>query len=140
MKLLQELTLQSSYEEVEKVEGLLTAIQQELGIDNELYAKLMLAVSEAVTNSIIHGNKLDESKKVTLKAFLNPQASKLVFETKDEGKGFNPEEIPDPLADENLLKTSGRGVFLMEEYADEVSYSEGGTKLRLIFELPENSA
>jgi serine/threonine-protein kinase RsbW len=95
----------------------------------------MLTVSEAATNGILHGNKLDESKTVELSAYKEDE--KLIFETKDQGDGFNPDDVPDPLAEENLLKTSGRGVFLMEEYADSVEYSEGGTKLKLVFNLPE---
>jgi len=135
MKLLQTLTLKSTYEEVERVEHLLNALQDELGFGDDFYARLMLAVSEAATNGIVHGNELDASKIVDIKAYLNNGT--LVFETTDQGKGFDPKEIPDPLAEENLLKTSGRGVFLMEEYADEVSYSDNGTTLTLSFNLPD---
>ncbi|SMO32594.1 ATP-binding protein [Gracilimonas mengyeensis] len=136
MKLLETLRLSSSYEEVEKVEGLLSALQDKLGFDDAFYARLMLTVSEAATNGIVHGNKLDASKSVEIAAFTNDGA--LVVETQDEGEGFNPEDIPDPRADENLYKPSGRGVFLMEEYADEVKYSDGGSKLTLIFNLPSD--
>ncbi|MBD3615276.1 MAG: ATP-binding protein [Gracilimonas sp.] len=135
MKLLQTLTLNSTYEEVEKVEGLLTGLQDDLGFNDELYARMMLAVSEAATNGIVHGNQLDESKTVKISAYRDN--NKLLFNTEDQGEGFDRDELPNPLAEENLLKTGGRGVFLMEEYADEVSYSEDGTKLTLVFELPE---
>lgn len=135
MKLLQTLTLKSSYEEIEKVEGLLNDLQSELGFNDEFYARLMLAVSEAATNGIVHGNQLDESKSVEISAFRDGDL--LVFETRDEGEGFDPETLPDPLAKENLMKTSGRGVFLMEEYADEVEYSDGGTKLTLKFKVSD---
>ncbi|PNW61797.1 UNVERIFIED_CONTAM: hypothetical protein BEN50_25745 [Euhalothece sp. KZN 001] len=135
MKLLQTLTLQSTYEEIERIEKLLNDLQQEFGFSDEFYARLMLGVSEAATNGILHGNKLDASKTVEIKAFKDGR--KLVFESKDQGKGFDPEAIPDPLAEENLLKTSGRGVFLMKEYADDVSYSENGTRLTLTFNLPD---
>lgn len=133
MKLLQTLILNSSYEEIEKVEGLLNHLQSELGFNDEFYARLMLAVSEAATNGIVHGNQLDESKSLKISAFKDGDL--LIFETSDEGDGFDPETLPDPLAKENLMKTSGRGVFLMEEYADEVEYSDGGTKLSLKFKL-----
>lgn len=134
MKLIHTLTLQSTYEEVERVEELLNTLQEELSFGDDFYARLMLAVSEAATNGIVHGNKLDASKEVEIKVYRSDQ--KLIFETKDQGQGFDPEEIPDPLAEENLLKTSGRGVFLMEEYADAVDYSENGTCLTLTFNLP----
>lgn len=134
MHIKKELILKSEYEEVEKVEHLLNELQAELGFDDEFYAKLMLTVSEAATNGIVHGNKLDPSKKVVLTAKSN--GKKLVFTSKDEGAGFEPDEVADPLAEENLLKPSGRGVFLMKEYAEEVEYQENGTKLVLRFKLP----
>ncbi len=137
MKLLQTLTLKSTYKEVERVEEMLNALQADLGFNDEFYGRLMLAVSEAATNGILHGNKLDESKTVDIKAYLDQDNGKLIFESQDQGDGFDPDDIPNPLAEENLLKTSGRGVFLMKEYADEVNYSEGGTRLTLAFNLPE---
>lgn len=136
MKLLHQKTFISTYEEVEKVEAFLNKLQHELKFDNEFYAKLMLVVSEAVTNGIVHGNKLDKEKSVVLKAFLDKKNNSLIFESKDEGAGFKPELVPDPLAEENLLKASGRGVYLMKEYADEVDYLENGTLLKLQFNLP----
>lgn len=133
MKLLQTLTLNSTYEEIEKIEGFLNQLQKDINFSDEFYARMMLAVSEAATNAILHGNKLDPEKTVEIAAYQDNGT--LIFETRDQGKGFNPENLPDPLAEENLLKTSGRGVFLMEEYADAVSYSDGGTKLTLGFNL-----
>ena len=133
MAIRKELVLKSDFEEVEKVESLLNDLQSEIGFNDELYAKLMLTVSEAATNGIIHGNKLDPSKKVVLTA--ESDGSVLTVITKDEGDGFEPDEVADPLAEENLLKPSGRGVFLMKEYADEVEYQDGGTILVLKFKL-----
>ncbi len=134
MHIKKELILKSDFEEVEKVEYLLNDLQTELGFDDEFYAKLMLTVSEAATNGILHGNQLDSSKKVVLTA--ESDGKSLIFTSKDEGQGFVPEEVPDPLAEENLLKPSGRGVFLMKEYAESVEYQDGGTKLILEFKLP----
>ena len=128
-----QLVLNSEYEEVEKVEGLLNELQTNLGFDDEFYARLMLTVSEAATNGIVHGNKLDPSKKVTVSA--NADDSVLTVITTDEGEGFEPEEVANPLAEENLLKPSGRGVFLMKEYADEVEYQNEGRTLVLKFRL-----
>lgn len=133
MKLLHKLTLKSAYEEVERLEGLLNKLQTELGFDDEFYARLMLVVSEAATNAIVHGNKLDESKHAVVSAYLDD--NKLTFITTDEGDGFEPEELPDPVAEENLFNTSGRGVFLMKEYADEVFFENDGSKLTLSFNL-----
>lgn len=133
MTIRKELVLKSEFEEVEKVESLLNDLQSEIGFNDELYAKLMLTVSEAATNGIVHGNKQDPSKKVVLTA--ESDGSILTVTTKDEGEGFEPDEVDDPLAEENLLKPSGRGVFLMNEYADEVEYKDGGTVLVLRFKL-----
>ncbi|MEQ9309987.1 MAG: ATP-binding protein [Balneolaceae bacterium] len=134
MHIRKELILKSEYEEVEKVEFLLNDLQTELGFDDEFYAKLMLTVSEAATNGIVHGNQLDPSKKVVVIA--ESDGKMLTFTSKDEGAGFKPQEVPDPLAEENLLKPSGRGVFLMKEYAEKVEYQDGGTTLVLGFKLP----
>ncbi len=132
-----ELEIQSTYEELDKLEGFLNSLQSDLNFDDEFYAKLMLTVSEAATNGVVHGNELDPVKKVTLKARCENQ--ELVISIQDEGKGFDPEDIPDPLAEENLLNTSGRGVFLMEEYAKSVEYQNDGRRLILSFDLPADS-
>lgn len=128
-----ELILKSEYEEVEKVESLLNDLQSALEFDDDFYARLMLTVSEAATNAIVHGNKLDPSKKAVLIAESN--GSTLTISTTDEGDGFEPEEVASPLEEDNLLKPSGRGVFLMKEYADKVTYMDGGRKLVLEFHL-----
>lgn len=134
MDLRKELVLKSTYEELEKVEGLLNALQADLEFDNEFYARLMLTVSEAATNGVVHGNQLDENKKVTITA--TSDGKTLNIATQDEGDGFDPDNVADPLAEENLLKPSGRGVFLMGEYADEVEYEDEGRRLILKFTLP----
>ena len=125
--------LASTYEELERVEHLLNELQEKLGFDDEFYARLMLTVSEAATNAVVHGNELDASKKATIVA--EADENTLTVTTTDEGAGFVPEEVPNPLAEENLLKTSGRGVFLMQEYADETKYQNDGRTLVLKFKL-----
>ncbi|MFA5669943.1 MAG: ATP-binding protein [Balneolaceae bacterium] len=134
MDLEKKLVLKSTYEEVERLEGLLTTLQTHIGFNDELYARLMLTVSEAATNGIVHGNKLDKSKSLTIIATFD--GAILSFTIQDEGEGFTPSEVPNPLAEENLLKPSGRGIFLMKEYADEVLYADGGNTLILKFEVP----
>lgn len=128
-----ELILKSTYEDLNKLEGFLNDLQSKLNFNDEFYARLMLTVSEAATNGIVHGNGLDPNKKVTLVAEYKDDLLKI--SSHDEGTGFEPQEVPNPLADENLLKTSGRGVFLMSEYADSVEYEDEGRKLILEFSL-----
>ena len=133
MNFSKELMLASSYAELERVEGLLNQLQQALGFDDDFYARLMLSVSEAATNAIVHGNKLDLSKKVMIQAKANTAI--LTFTITDEGNGFDPEDIANPVDEENLLNTSGRGVFLMREYTDEIEFQDDGRKLILTFNL-----
>ncbi len=125
--------LASTYEELERVEQLLNELQDKLGFNDEFYARLMLTVSEAATNAVVHGNELDATKKATIVA--EADDSTLTITTTDQGDGFVPEEVPNPLAEENLLKASGRGVFLMQEYADETVYLNDGRTLVLTFNL-----
>ena len=92
-----------------------------------------MAVREAVTNAIVHGNQEDEAKKVEVT--FNCLEHTLEIEVKDQGEGFDPTAVPDPTDPANILKTSGRGIFLMKTFMDEVDWlarPEGGTKVRLV--------
>ncbi|MEO1021910.1 MAG: ATP-binding protein [Bacteroidota bacterium] len=129
-----ELILSSTYEELNRLEVFLNTLQTDLNFDDEFYARLMLTVSEAATNGVVHGNKLDEDKRVHITAFCDGQ--RLVVTTQDEGEGFDPQSVKNPLDEENLLKASGRGVFLMGEYADLVTYEDSGKRLIMEFQLP----
>lgn len=128
-------TFSSSLDELDRLPDILDQITEAFSLDNETAAKLMLTVSEAVTNGIKHGNELTPEKEVYLNVMLL-NSKHLQIKVKDQGDGFNPEEVPDPLAEENLLKPSGRGVYLMKEYADQVSYNAKGNELILTFNLP----
>ena len=92
----------------------------ELGLKEDKLPGLLLSVTEATTNAIIHANKSNKEKKV--KITVNVEGKKLVICIKDEGPGFDPKNVPDPTAPENLLKDSGRGLYLMKVYMDEVKY------------------
>jgi serine/threonine-protein kinase RsbW len=131
-----ELRFPSRIEAVDQAATAVAEYMSRLGIGEEVAFGVDLAVREAVTNAIIHGNKLDEAKAVEVKLRTTPE----VFEISvhDQGSGFNPSEIPDPTKDENLLKTSGRGIFFMRNFMDEVDWfadPEGGTKVRMIKKL-----
>lgn len=90
----------------------------ELGLDEEKKNGLLLSVTEATTNAMIHGNKSDKSKLVKINVTLEDH--KLTVSVKDEGFGFDPSIVPDPTDPENLLKDSGRGLYLMRIYMDEI--------------------
>lgn len=133
------IVLNSAFEEVEKLEGYLNKLQEWATFDDEDYARIMLTLSEAVTNAIMHGNEEDPSKQVVVTASKQNNGNTLTIVIEDEGKGFNPSSIPDPLKEENLLKEGGRGVYLIEEYADEVSYKNSGSTLSMKFNLSATS-
>lgn len=117
------------------VEEFVNYFSKELNLDEEKLPGLLLAVTEAVTNAIIHANKCDETKKVTMNVLKNDH--KLIITVKDAGKGFDPEKVPDPTAPENLLKDSGRGLYLMKIYMDELKYNitPSGTETILVLNL-----
>jgi serine/threonine-protein kinase RsbW len=117
------------------VEEFVNYFSKELNLDEEKLPGLLLAVTEAVTNAIIHANKCDETKKVTMNVLKDDH--KLIITVKDAGKGFDPEKVPDPTAPENLLKDSGRGLYLMKIYMDELKYNitPSGTETILVLNL-----
>lgn len=128
-----EITLDSSFEEVERLESYMNELQDWADFNDDDYARIMLTLSEAATNAIIHGNKENPQKEVSISSRLTN--GKLIISVKDEGAGFDPSNIPDPLKEENLLNVGGRGVYLIKEYADDLQFEENGTKLIMTFKL-----
>jgi serine/threonine-protein kinase RsbW len=131
-----ELTFSSRIEAVNEAAAAVSEFMNRLGIGEDVAFGVDMAVREAVTNAVIHGNKLNDAKTVEIKLRNTPG----VFEISvhDQGSGFNPSEVPDPTKDENLLKTSGRGIFFMRNFMDEVQWSadpKGGTSVRMIKKL-----
>jgi serine/threonine-protein kinase RsbW len=89
-----------------------------------------MAVREAVKNAVVHGNRLDPSKLVQIRCRCEVGKGVSIV-VKDEGEGFNPEAVPDPLAPENLEAEHGRGILLMKFWMDEVSFEQGGTEVHM---------
>jgi serine/threonine-protein kinase RsbW len=116
-----EIEIESDPNNLITIEEFVNYFAKDLGLSEEQLSVLLLAVTEATTNAIIHANKCDPSKMVKIHAQI--ENSKLVIRIKDEGKGFDPSKLPDPTEPENLLKDSGRGVYLMKVYMDEVKYN-----------------
>jgi serine/threonine-protein kinase RsbW len=112
--------LASTRKEVVRVEQFLNGIKKRAKLNDEQFYRLFIAATEAVTNAIVHGNNCDIRKTVLLKARISTR--KIVIEVYDQGKGFNPYNVPNPLDDKNLLKENGRGVFLMKELMDIVEF------------------
>lgn len=110
------------------------------GLDEEATHWVGVAVRESVINAIKHGNAEDRSKRVTVELRLEPRAQPphLVVRVIDQGPGFDPASVADPLAPENLLRSSGRGIFFMRSFMDDITLQripEGGMEVRMIKNL-----
>ena len=128
-----ELSLPSRIDTVATAAAAVAEFLNRSGISEEAAFGIDMAVREAVTNAVLHGNRQDESKTVDVTLKSSPDAVEIIVH--DQGAGFNPEEVPDPTAAENILKSSGRGIFFMRTFMDEVDWSirpGGGTTVRMI--------
>ena len=134
-----ELKLRSRLEAVAEGANAIADFLNRAGVSEDAAFGIDMAVREGIANAVIHGNKLDEKKLVVIT--VAKSADTLEITVRDQGEGFNPETISDPTAEENILKTSGRGIFFMRNFMDEVIWEvlpEGGTVLRMTKKL-ENS-
>lgn len=116
------LEIESTPNNLITVEEFVNYFSVELGLDQEKINGLLLAVTEATTNAIIHGNKNNKLKMVRISVFVD--GANMTIKIKDEGKGFDPSIVPDPTDPENLLKDSGRGLYLMRVYMDGLTYNQ----------------
>lgn len=130
---LETLIIQSEVANISLVERLIDDISAKYKLHDDVYGKILLAVVEGVNNAIVHGNKLDSLKFVNIQYAVNE--SFIEFIIQDEGHGFDLSTIPDPTKPENLEKTHGRGVFLMNHLADEIQFLDGGNKVSMKFNL-----
>lgn len=121
----------SIIENIRMIESFIDNAKERFQLDDDIYGNIMIAVTEAVNNAIKHGNSSDKSKNVHLSLSLDDSMIKFVI--KDEGSGFNYENLPDPTAPENLEKPGGRGIFLMKHLSDEVDFKEHGRVVELSF-------
>jgi serine/threonine-protein kinase RsbW len=128
-----ELSLPSRLEAVAEAAAAVAGVVSRSGVDENAAFGIDMAVREAVTNAVLHGNKLDETKVVEVT--VNVSSAAVEIQVHDQGAGFNPEAVPDPTKDENILKTSGRGIFFMRNFMDEVDWvirPGGGTTVRML--------
>lgn len=125
------ISIQSHIHNICKVEYFLNNVFHELKFSRKIYCKLYLATIEAVNNAIIHGNSSDINKNVciTISNFVN----KIIVEIKDQGNGFNYKIVSDPTQPSNISRESGRGIFIMKQYADKVKFNDLGNEVKLIF-------
>jgi serine/threonine-protein kinase RsbW len=118
-------------ENIRMIESFIDNAKERFELDDDIYGNIMIAVTEAVNNAIKHGNANDKSKNVQLSLSLNDSLIKFIV--KDEGKGFDYQNLPDPTAPENIAKIGGRGIFLMKHLSDEVEFKDQGRVVELSF-------
>jgi len=128
--------MESTLESVNKAEEMAGQLATQTGFDEDVRDGIAMSVREAMINAVLHGNAYDPDKRVNLS--LEQNGRELIITIADEGRGLEPDEIPDPLAPENLMKQSGRGIFLIRAFMDEVRFRklEPGTEITLIKRIP----
>ena len=129
--LIRTLKLPSNVESISSVENLIDEISIELALNEDLYGNVLISVTEAVNNAIQHGNKYQNELMVTVLVFDGSDA--FCFSVSDEGDGYDFLNLPDPTAPQNILNEHGRGVYLMQNLADEVVFEDGGKMVLLYF-------
>ncbi|MCS6808736.1 MAG: ATP-binding protein [Bacteroidota bacterium] len=127
------LILQSNTKNLRYIEPFLTELVAGVDIDETRYHNAIIALTEGVNNAIVHGNKRDESKSVTITGEVRDGMILLTID--DFGEGFDPNALPDPLAPENLLRDGGRGVFLMRSLCDVAEFTTTETGCRTILRI-----
>jgi serine/threonine-protein kinase RsbW len=126
----------SAFEMLDLVQVVSDHVGRDAGLDDEAVHWVGVAIRESVTNAIKHGNQNDAAKHVFVEfeTATRADASELTIRVRDEGSGFDPDDVADPLAPENLLKSSGRGIFLIRSFMDDVTLQrapEGGMEIRM---------
>ena len=131
----------SAFDMIDFVEVVGTHMSKLVGFDEDTLHWISIALRESVANAMKHGNKGDEGKRVAVEFMASPadHPSELVILVRDQGDGFDPSNVADPLAEENRLKSSGRGIFLMRSFMDEVDLRrapDGGMEVRMVKRRP----
>jgi serine/threonine-protein kinase RsbW len=129
--MLKQLTIESDITNLNMVENAIDSLTNEIGISQDNYGKILVAVLEAVNNAIIHGNKADSKKTVEIDFWVKKKD--LNISVTDKGKGFKPAEVPDPTKPENIEAINGRGIFLMSKLADAIEFNKRGNSVTMIF-------
>jgi serine/threonine-protein kinase RsbW len=129
--IIEQVKLPSDFASLVEVENLIDKVCTDLGVQEDAYGNVLIAVTEAVNNAIQHGN--EENSNLFVDVAVGDKETEFCFRIKDEGIGFDFNSLPDPTAPENLLKESGRGIFLMRNLADEVEFDGEGNSVNIYF-------
>jgi serine/threonine-protein kinase RsbW len=128
--------LNSQPESLSAVEKIVEDVKNKFNVSEDSYGNMLVALTEAVSNAIYHGNQLNPKKKINLSYQFTDGS--LSFTIADQGTGFDFYNLPDPTAPENLEKECGRGIFLMKHLSDQVIFSEDGRVVELFFKISVN--
>ncbi len=120
-------------ENVSVVESFIENVGEKIRIEETIYGNVLVSVTEAVNNAIVHGNKEDKNKKVRLGLKQNKKSVRFIVE--DEGMGFDHNTLPDPTNPKNLEKVKGRGIFLIKSLSDKTTFKQGGRIVEMLFKL-----
>ena len=136
------LAFPSAFEMIDLVQVVSEHVGRLMGFDDDAMHWVGVAIRESVINAIKHGNQHDLAKTVVVEFDMGPTElpTELVVSVRDQGDGFDPDALPDPLAPENLLKSSGRGIFFMRNFMDHVSLARmpgGGMEVRMLKRVPK---
>lgn len=129
------LEINSDISNISQVEQLIDTVCEDLNVSEDNYGNILIAVTEAVNNAIIHGNKNNPEKLV--KVEVDKITKEVVFSIYDDGGGFDYTKLPDPTAPENIEKPDGRGIFLMKNLSDKVEFFDEGKKVSITFVVNE---
>jgi len=136
MEIIQEISVPSSPTGIQKIEASIDNFFETQNIDQAHYGNFFVAVSEAATNAQRHGNKNQEEKNIEIRYAKNEDGYCICI--KDEGLGFDYTNIPDPTLPENINKLDGRGIFLMNQLAEKIEFSQNGKEVSLFFSFDKN--
>ena len=135
-RIIQNIELSSTVESLSQIESFIDEVCDQYKLGEDHYGNILIALTEAVNNAITHGNQSDPDKKVRLN--METTTTDVEFTIKDEGPGFDYNNVPDPTLPENLEKLSGRGIFLIKSLADDVLFEEDGRIIKLKFSISAN--
>jgi len=128
---MESITINSDIEKLKVVETLVDKLSKKLGVSDEVYGKILISTVEAVNNAILHGNKGDLNKMVTVN--ISADGNVLDITVTDEGEGFEYSNLPDPTDPKNIENLHGRGVFLMRRLEDSIEYNTSGNEVKMRF-------
>jgi len=127
------LKIKSTPSQIRFIESYVSNLKRTCNFNQEVYDNILISVTEAVNNAIIHGNEKDENKFVRVNC--DQRQQEVIIRISDEGRGFNPHEVADPTLPQNVACCGGRGVFIMKQLSDEIKFLDSGRTVEMHFKI-----